>query len=333
MLLAVGALVFAAWLTIRFATATLRRLDHNRFGMCDGQTPTTGRPSTPRPLTQWLYELFNRLAGLDSATPLTFGHLWGDDAVTLYRDALADGDHLPPSRDVVAERRVDLRMMGTNVSMARPYTLPFDVRTYFWCEECLGNYFNDEVRRAMRECPSGGPADDDLRCPEHHTALWRVPAAPDLPVVVAVRISLSFPVLFSAVPLHTVDRYRATGKQDVRICWFADGGISSNFPIHLFDAMWPTRPTFGITLGPEHPDFPGMVYRPTSPGAGIHLRIASIDTLFRFLKGIMDTMQNWADALPTHPTRLPRPCGRDPHGRLRRRPQHRDDRHPDHEPR
>jgi hypothetical protein len=67
-------------------------------------------------------------------------------------------------------------------------------------------------------------------------------------MIVAVRMSLSFPLLLSAVPLHAVD-YRTSGKKLER-CWFTDGGISSNFPIHFFDAALPRRPTFGLDLGP-----------------------------------------------------------------------------------
>lgn len=296
-LLGVGLAVLTARDVVRLATTTLERLDANNFGFCDGQTPTTGAPDDPPPLTEWLTKLFNRLAGLDRIAPLTFGDLWGDDAVTLYRDALAENRHLPPDRDVIRERRIDLRMMGTNVSMGRPYTLPFDVRTYLWCDECWSAYFNEDVRASMRAAETGGLADAAHRCDRHATQLWRVPAPPDLPVVVAVRISLSYPVLFSAVPLFTVDRSREASKQTATRCWFADGGISSNFPIHLFDAMWPTRPTFGISLGPKHPDYPGMVYRPQRPGDGIHLRISHITGLAGFMKGIMNTMQNWSDSL------------------------------------
>jgi hypothetical protein len=87
-----------------------------------------------------------------------------------------------------------------------------------------------------------------------------------------MRMSLSFPLLISAVPLHepatrsprpkpesqaapatetenSVSKSMealATGGEEkereitaFRICWFSDGGISSNFPIHLFDAPLP----------------------------------------------------------------------------------------------
>jgi hypothetical protein len=111
------------------------------------------------------------------------------------------------------------------------------------------------------------------------------PAPADLPVVVAARMSLSFPVLLSAVPLWSFDftrpatseredewenwlRLRPQGWEappgrpktwdyddlppelEPEICWFSDGGISSNFPIHFFDRLVPGRPTFGINLRP-----------------------------------------------------------------------------------
>ncbi len=53
-----------------------------------------------------------------------------------------------------------------------------------------------------------------------------------MPVVVAVRMSLNFPLLLSAVPLHAIDFSRVK-EEDRRLerCWFSDGGISSNFPV------------------------------------------------------------------------------------------------------
>jgi predicted acylesterase/phospholipase RssA len=296
-LLAVAIAVKVALDIVGLAREVVAAIDENNYGICDGHTAAPDAPAAPKPLTEWLYDLFNDVAGLDRDDPLTFGRLWGDAATNRYRQALERGEHNPPADAVVASREIDLVVMATNVSMARPYKLPFDVRMYMWCESCLGNYFNDDVLDHMKTCPTGGKVDEALTCPEHKTALWRVPAAPDLPVIVAVRISLSFPVLFSAVPLHTVDRNRRHDRQRAEICWFADGGISSNFPMHFFDAMWPSRPTFGISLGPEHPDFERMVYRPTRPGDGIHLRIADLGNTVDFLRGILNTMQNWADAM------------------------------------
>jgi predicted acylesterase/phospholipase RssA len=73
----------------------------------------------------------------------------------------------------------------------------------------------------------------------------------DLPVIVATRMSLSFPLLFKSRALYAEDYeifriVRGLGakpERRIRRIWMSDGGISSNFPIHLFDAPLPTRPT------------------------------------------------------------------------------------------
>jgi hypothetical protein len=59
-------------------------------------------------------------------------------------------------------------------------------------------------------------------------------------------MSVSFPVLFSAVPLWALDE-RAKPPV-IRRCLFSDGSLCSNFPIHLFDSPVPAWPTFGISL-------------------------------------------------------------------------------------
>jgi predicted acylesterase/phospholipase RssA len=95
-----------------------------------------------------------------------------------------------------------------------------------------------------------------------------LPEADNLPVVVAMRMSLSFPILIGAVPLYTINGDAFKGKprkekldltkKDWKQClqrnWFSDGGISSNFPIHLFDEWLPSRPTFGINLTSLQPN-------------------------------------------------------------------------------
>src|SRR5207247_10138276 len=66
----------------------------------------------------------------------------------------------------------------------------------------------------------------------------------------AARMSLSFPVLLSEIPLWAIDIETNTWAQ----CCFSDGGITSNFPIHFFDGPIPRWPTFGLNLGPFNPD-------------------------------------------------------------------------------
>jgi len=100
-----------------------------------------------------------------------------------------------------------------------------------------------------------------------------------------------------------------------RICWFSDGGISSNFPIHLFDAAMPRWPTFAINLVyPQHAEdvshgttgqqaLERAVVLPTENRHGWQRHYQSIATplaaaeLGRFLFAVVATMQNWRDLL------------------------------------
>jgi NTE family protein len=67
----------------------------------------------------------------------------------------------------------------------------------------------------------------------------------DFPLVDAVRMSMSFPFVFSPVTLY----------QNRKPYFVVDGGLLSNFPIWLFDSPNPKRPTWGFRLhggtGPE----------------------------------------------------------------------------------
>jgi hypothetical protein len=126
-----------------------------------------------------------------------------------------------------------------------------------------------------------------------------MPLSKDVPVLLGFRMSLSFPVLFTAVKLyslHPQDPKRAVPN------WFSDGGVGSNFPIHFFDAWLPTRPTFGLSLGPYPEDPEG---KPVPEAGGIGLPVPptsyrvpdwiSIKGIGSFLHQVMDTMQNWRD--------------------------------------
>lgn len=134
--------------------------------------------------------------------------------------------------------------------------------------------------------------DADAICPDHKVSLRNLPPPGEIPVVVATRLSLSLPGLISAVPLFAID-YSSTAEPPVR-CWFSDGGITSNFPIHFFDALCPERPTFGINLRPYHVEHPDTdVYRPGPAATGRLPAVKGTGTLIGFLKAILDTMQNW----------------------------------------
>jgi predicted acylesterase/phospholipase RssA len=129
-----------------------------------------------------------------------------------------------------------------------------------------------------------------------------LPEPADLPVIVAVRMSSSFPLLLSAVPLYAIDRSRANlHDQRPERCWFSDGGISSNFPVHFFDAVLPRWPTFGIDLTEKHPDYDAGFYMPTNNRAGTLVKWRRFDTgshlhrLLGFLSSIVMTSKDWAD--------------------------------------
>jgi hypothetical protein len=136
-----------------------------------------------------------------------------------------------------------------------------------------------------------------------------------MPVVVAVRMSLSFPILFSAVPLYTVDSGRPkTKRRPPERCWFSDGGIGSNLPVHFFDGPIPRWPTFAINLQPftaaypQSPDEADNVWMPECVEEGreewwtqlevdqvTEKRCSGRRQLGNLFRAIFDTTQNWRD--------------------------------------
>jgi hypothetical protein len=139
--------------------------------------------------------------------------------------------------------------------------------------------------------------------------------------VVAARLSLSFPLLLSAVPLFAVDFRRPRNQKAKETdggvllyerCWFSDGGIGSNFPIHFFDGMLPGRPTFGVNLRPfllnddgtevvqPPPDPCGSVSFPQAPQGEVAPEWNRFEGLLAFPAAIVRTMQNWVDSTQMH---------------------------------
>lgn len=242
----VALIVGVADLARRFA----REVPSNFFGLCNGR-PTEGcRPRSPA-LTDWIHESIQDLAGLPGGPPLTF-------------------------RDL-ASKGIALRMMTTNLSHNQGYQLPYLMGqardhaespqvVFAFCAEEFRRLFPDSVVNVM--AVPGARQLGDLMLPEGYFAL---PQGADLPVLVATRMSLSFPVLLSAVPLYTVCRSavdrlarqedKSLKTDDLQRNWFSDGGIASNFPIHFFDNWLPSHPTFGIQLT----DLPSDAIGPGSP--------------------------------------------------------------------
>ena len=288
----------------------------NLFGICRG----LGEGKGPG-FTDWLTDLIDDIAGLAAdARPLRFGQLWSGDVETL---------------DPAAERRVDLRMITTCLSEGRPYEMPWEARRFFFDPETWRSLFPPHVVEALETAPPptapDGDDDEEWRWEERIAGiqtppLRRLPDPQHLPVIVATRLSLSFPLLIAAVPLWTIDRrhqqtrgtmdrYREARKAGTKLPasglvfskeWFTDGGFCSNFPVHLFDATLPSRPTFAINLGrfPEgqqpDPDQRKNVEwardnRALSPVA-IEIPESGFASVGAFASAAVNTARNWQDS-------------------------------------
>src|SRR5919199_1055184 len=148
----------------------------------------------------------------------------------------------------LSTKRINLRMVTSNLSHSQPYHLPLSQNIFLFKEDDMRRLFPEPVVQYLIAQAYQPTRVSLAQLPGFHF----LPAGDDLPVIVATRMSLSFPLLLSAVPLYTLStttyRKPQVSREDLQQNWFSDGGISSNFPIHLFDAWLPERPTFGITL-------------------------------------------------------------------------------------
>lgn len=222
----------------------------NDLGLCRGKSvPDDQGQSTPA-LVEWLNEGIQRAAGLpEHGPPLTFEELW--------RAPLSPGGPVPrvAADGTVEFKSLNLEMFTTNVTHGRPYRLPMldqESRLFFdkdeWAEFFPAHVMNALMRDSLPYHPRtiSDPAD-----PINGAGKYELPGA-KLPIVVAARLSLSFPLLFSAVPLWAVDmemrRDATVNSRQLKKCRFSDGGLSSNFPVHFFDAALPRWPTFGVWL-------------------------------------------------------------------------------------
>jgi predicted acylesterase/phospholipase RssA len=289
-------------LGLRLAIGLPRAVGRNLFGLCSGLSPE-GKASPA--LTPWLADLIDDLAAKEGDGPLTFG------------DLRAKG--------------IDLQVMTTNVTHRRPQRMPWRNRELLFDPDELRRLFPEPIVAWMEAHPppfgTGREAERARRRLEALAPLRPFPAPDDLPLVVAARMSLSFPLLISAVPLRALDMTRRQTRDAVDavedghlpahplvadVCWFSDGGITSNFPVHFFDTPLPTRPTFAIDLAGFHPDHPrrpdeaANVYLPSSNVGGLLDSWNRLDpkpglgSLSGFVSGIVRTMQNHVDAGLTH---------------------------------
>jgi predicted acylesterase/phospholipase RssA len=288
----------------------------------------------PRPLTPWLSETFSELAGLSTDVVLRFGHLWCGRDYEAGRRATVESP----------DRRVNLELITSELVHGRSYKFPLEVSKAPVDDPDGSGLF---VRKSDLE--GGGdpllPANVikaltagartvgvyDSASGEKIDDLYALPDPADLPVAFAVRLSMPFPALFRAVRLYRLTRpltvrdelgrplplngvpitFPGTELQRwwAEELWFSDGGITSNFPAHLFDSLLPRWPTFGINLDSYPPGYGNQdVWLPhdwqVRPRFGGPIRHG----LVGFLLAIVDTARTWRDnaqmAMPSYRGRI-----------------------------
>ncbi|APR78347.1 RpoH suppressor [Minicystis rosea] len=248
----------------------LRTGDRTFYGLCLG---SRGKETSERAqLTDWLHEAINTLAGFkETDRPLTIDEL---------------AKHEPS---------IAFKMVTTNLSLAQPVVLPFENDKLFFKRAdferlfppwVVGYLVEPHPRPAYAHPPEARAQRAEARRLKREklfrppSGFYPLPQGGRLPVIVAVRMSLSFPILLSQVRLYSVkdetwerisarreqwdaedkERRRAgqassppfdpvdLAEHDFDESWFGDGGIAANFPLSIFDHWMPKRPTFGINL-------------------------------------------------------------------------------------
>jgi NTE family protein len=180
----------------------------------------------------WVSGLFNALFRMRGAAPGRYFLEWmgeqlaasplakelGKSELTfadVRRLDLPPREEVPDISDVQYERaKYRLHVIGSDITTGRMIILPDDLPDY--------------------EDENGKPFDKD-----------------SFPIVEAVRMSMSYPFLFTPVVLHR------QGKP----VYVVDGGLLSNFPIWLFDGPHPKRPTWGFRLHGGSSVEEGLPYR------------------------------------------------------------------------
>ena len=295
----------------------LRALAANDYGLCSGraQPDEPGRAPGQEAIVEWLHRGIQVSAGRGEADPpLTFGELW----------------RVPRSGQGAAapnERSIDLQMFSANVTLGRPVRWPQEkgeTRLFFLPEEWR-RIFPDRLMAAVVEAalpyaprsesdPSLATAVDD----EQAALMKNLREIPSdaLPIAMAARMSLSFPILFSCVPAYAIDYEQRRGKRVLRKCLLSDGGLCTNFPIHLFEAAHPCWPTFGMMLSTRiapyrnerlwlpcgHLAGRAENWNRSVPGADGSKPYARVGGLFSLLAGIFLTSKDWNDNITS---RLP----------------------------
>jgi Patatin-like phospholipase len=316
----IGVLIAIAGSGARFVCHVAAVLKRNSFGWChaysaEAQTKLTRVTDVTQltvrdvpPLFNWLEAFIAQTAAMPDR-PLAFGDLWNAPHPTWH-------DAMP------GERSIDFRMVTTCLTLGRPFQLPFNPDdtisqiadpltdfdengerrpSLYFCEQDLRAFFSESVVTHMIRYGKPTSLAEDA-------VYYRFPTASKVPIIVATRLSMSFPVLFCAIPLYALD-----SAGTMQRLWFSDGGLTSNFPVHFFDSPLPRWPTFAIDLLGGDPTknnsvsayareyAPGAVFMESEVPRGTVNPWNALDcgrdrgNVLAFASAILDAARSWQD--------------------------------------
>ena len=313
------------------------KLRSRAFGFVPGTTPQRQRnlldvmagvpkPTVEKSLVPWLSDCLNALAGLPDDQVMRFGHLWSgldyhERRLSPTSDDLTEWGRMSAQPD---RRLVNLELMTTDLTRQRPFRFPLDANDddddpeQLWvCVDQLSEaespMFPEAIMQALSETESREVHD------RHGIVrkLNKLPQPWDLPVIFAVRISMSLPALFQAVRLYRIRRPSPIQDDFGRTLidhgqpltllsphdlaqelWFSDGGITSNFPVHFFDNALPRWPTVSLNLGVHPHEAPHQDIWLPQDWDDLNIPVKALGgSGFGFGKAIFNTAMSWRDSL------------------------------------
>jgi len=328
---------FAASMVIAIGLLTsiliyIGRFKSHAFGLIPGATPPRQRstlldamagipkPTVEKAVVPWLNDCLNALAGLPPEQVLRFGHLWS--GVDHREDDLMKRPSEPTTWRLMSEdpdhRLVNLELMTTDLTRQRPFRFPLDATDdddpeQLWIciqelREAESPMFPESILQALERTES--------RTVQGRT-LHKLPQPWHLPVIFAVRISMSLPALFQAIRLYRIrkslpiqddlgrtidDRGKPltllSPQDSAQELWFSDGGITSNFPVHFFDNPLPRWPTVSLNLGIHPDDAPHQDVWLPQDWENLKVPVKTLGgSGLRFGQAIFNTAMSWRDSL------------------------------------
>lgn len=226
------------------------------YGICPGHTPVPDAQNPTTDLTDWLSAIIDRIAGLAPVATSQQSSQQSDQSDQGKYASQTISRRVPLTFGALQQHGVNLQMVTSNLNHSQPYIVPGDLHNFIFKESDMQQLFPAYVVEQLKTPPK------QPLFPVHWlpAGYHFLPAAEDLPVIFGVRLSLSFPLLLSALPLYTLSTtaYQAyidktltapfDAERHLQRNWFSDGGICSNFPIQFFDHWLPEHPTFGVNL-------------------------------------------------------------------------------------